>query len=116
MVTARPSSDPPQVALDKLKALVDEEIGRLRDAPPEARELERVVNGIAARMYTRMEGTNGQATQLNAYYARTGNPDYFAEDLARFRALAPTDVQAAVRRWLPADRRVEYTVLPEAAK
>jgi zinc protease len=116
MVTARPSSDPPQVALDKLKALVDEEIGRLRDAPPEARELERVVNGIAGRMYTRMEGTNGQATQLNAYYARTGNPDYFAEDLARFRALAPTDVQAAVRRWLPADRRVEYTVLPEAAK
>ena len=116
MVTARPSSDPPQAVMDKLKALVDEELNRLRESPPEPREVERVVNGIASRMYTRMEGTNGQATQLNAYYARTGNPDYFAEDLARFRALAPSDVQAAVRHWLPANRRVEFTVLPEAAK
>jgi len=116
MVTARPSSDPPQAVMDKLKALVDEELNTLRTSPPEPREVERVVNGIAARMYTRMEGTNGQATQLNAYYARTGNPDYFAEDLARFRALTPSDVQAAVRHWLPANRRVEFTVVPEAAK
>jgi len=102
--------------VDKLKALVDVELDTLRTSPPEPREVERVVNGIAARMYTRMEGTNGQATQLNAYYARTGNTDYFAEDLARFRALTPSDVQAAVRHWLPANRRVEFTVVPEAAK
>jgi zinc protease len=116
VVTARPSNASPQAALEKIKALIDEELATLRATPPEPREVERVVNGIASRMFTRMEGTNGQATQLNAYYARTGNPDYFAEDLARFRALAPSDVQAAIRHWLPADRRVEFTVLPEAAK
>jgi hypothetical protein len=27
--------------------------------------------------------------------------------------LQPTDVQAAVRRWLPADRRLEMSVIPE---
>ena len=116
VVTARPSSDPPHVALDKLKALVDEELVRLRDTPPEPKELQRVVNGIEARMYSRMEDTNGQASQLNAYYAGTGNPDYFDEDLARYQALAPTDIQAMVRRWLPATRRVEFTVTPEVAK
>jgi hypothetical protein len=43
----------------------------------------------------------------------TGNPDYFNEDLARYRALQANDVQAAVRRWLPADRRLELSVVPE---
>ena len=51
---------------------------------------------------------------MNAYFMGTGNPDYFAEDLGRYEALSPSDVQAAVRRWLPADRRVELTVVPEA--
>ena len=42
----------------------------------------------------------------------TGNPDYFNEDLARYHALQPNDIQAAVRRWLPADRRLELSVVP----
>ncbi len=58
-------------------------------------------------------GFGGKADQLNAYYTQTGNPDYFAEDLARYRALSPSDVQAAVRQFLPKDRRVELRVVPE---
>ena len=49
----------------------------------------------------RVGGFGGKADQLNAYYTQTGNPDYFAEDLARYRALSPSDVQAAVRQFLP---------------
>jgi hypothetical protein len=44
----------------------------------------------------------------------TGNPDWFAEDLARYRALSPTDVSAAAGAFLPLGRRVELTVVPEA--
>lgn len=51
---------------------------------------------------------------LNAYYFATGNPDYFNEDLARYRALEPEDIRAAVRRWLPVDRRLELSVVPAA--
>jgi hypothetical protein len=43
---------------------------------------------------------------------QTGNPDYFNEDLSRYRSLSPNDLQAAVRRWLVPDRRLELTVLP----
>jgi zinc protease len=113
-VTARPSQDAPQVALDKLKAIIDEEIEKLKQEPPAEREMQRVLNGIEANFFSRMEQTNGQATQLANYFAVTGNPDYFNEDLARYRALSAGDIQAAARRWLPAGRRLEFSVVPAA--
>ena len=73
------------------------------------------INQIEASFYNRMEsvgGFNGKGNQLNAYYTATGNPDYFNEDLSRYRALAAGDIQAAAAFWLPADRRVELTVEP----
>lgn len=116
VVTPKPSADPPQVALDKMKAIIDEELEKLRQTPPDAREMQRVMNGLEAGFYSRMERVNGQATQLASYFAQTGNPDYFNEDLARYRALSPNDISAAVRRWLPADRRLEFSVLPAIKK
>jgi zinc protease len=95
---------------------VDEEMNRLRLEPPEAREMERAINQIEASFYRRMErvgGFGGKADQLNAYLVAGAAPDYFAEDLARYTSLGATDVQAAIVRWLPQDRRVELTVEPE---
>ena len=63
-----------------------------------------------------MERVSNKADSLNGYYFAGGGPDYFAEDLARYTSLSPSDVQAAAIRWLPADRRVEVIVLPEAKK
>jgi zinc protease len=60
----------------------------------------------------RVGGFGGTADLLNAYYAETGNPDWFNEDLSRYRALGPTDIQAAAVRYLPRDKRVELTVVP----
>jgi zinc protease len=115
-VTPKPSQDPPQVALDKLKAIIDEELQKLRNAPPTEREMQRVMNGLEAGFYSQMERVNGQARQLNDYFAETGNPDYFNEDLSRYRALSANDIQAAVRRWLPSDKRLEFSVLPAEKK
>lgn len=103
----------PGHSLDEVQRLVDEEIDRLRRAPPEEGEMERALNSLEADTYRAMERGAEVADLLNQYYALTGNPDYFEEDLARYRALRPRDIQAAVERWLPADRRVELTVLPE---
>jgi zinc protease len=117
VVTARPSTDPPAQVLERLKGIVDEELEKLREAPPTDRELDRVLNQTEAAFYGRMErvgGFGGKADQLNGYLVQVGNPDYFNEDLARYRALGVNDVQAAVRRWLPADRRLELTVVPVA--
>jgi zinc protease len=111
IVTPRPGH-----TIDEVKTIVDEELEKLRNEPPTEHEVQRAVNQIEASFYNSMErvgGFGGIADQLNSYFTETGNPDYFNEDLSRYRALAPSDIQAAVRHWLPADRRVELTVVPE---
>jgi zinc protease len=115
IVTARPSGDPPAVALARLRDIVDEELDRLREEAPDPREVERVLNQTEASFYdgmARVGGFGGKADRLNGYFTATGNPDYFDEDLARYRAILPNDVTAGVRRWLPRDRRLELTVVP----
>jgi zinc protease len=73
------------------------------------------VNQIEASFYNRMErvgGFGGKADQINSYFTETGDPDWFNEDLARYRALSPSDIRAAAARFLPLDQRVELTVEP----
>jgi len=120
VVTARPveGKTADEVAAE-VKRIVDEELEKLRQTEPDARELQRAINQTEARFFARMErvgGFGGKADQLNAYFARTGNPDYFNEDLARYRAVSPSDLRAAVRAFLPANRRVELTVVPGGAQ
>jgi zinc protease len=101
----------------RVQEVVDEELDRLRREAPSAREVQRAVNQVEAAFYASLErvgGFGGRADRLNAYYAATGNPDWFAEDLARYRAVTPGDVQAVVSRFLPRDRRVELIVEPLA--
>ena len=101
---------------DELQAVIDEEIEKLRNEPPTDREVQRALNQIESSFYNSLErvgGFSGKADQLNHYYTDTGNPDWFNEDLARYRAIAPSDVRAAAPEFLPADRRVELTVVPE---
>jgi zinc protease len=74
------------------------------------------VNKIEASFYDRMErlgGFGGKADQINSYFSETGDPDWFNEDLSRYRALSPSDIRAAAAEFLPLDRRVELIVEPE---
>ena len=110
ITTARPGE-----SLDKLQAVIDEELDKLRAAPPESREMTRALNQIEANFFRAMErvgGFGGKADQLNAYYKSTGTPDYFAKDLERYRAVTAADVQAAIKQYLPKDRRVELSIVP----
>ena len=111
IATARPGH-----TAAELNAVIDEELARLQHGPPDAPEVERSRNEIQASFYRGMErvgGFGGKADQLNAYFAAGGGPDYFAEDLARYTALTPADVQAAALEWLPLGRRIELVVEPE---
>ena len=121
VVTARPAGADtvPAALLERIRAIVDEELVTLGRDEPEDRELERAVNQIESGFLNRMErvgGFGGVGDQLNAYFFATGNPDYFNEDLSRYRALSAADVRAAAAGWLPVGRRVEVTVEPLAAR
>lgn len=111
VATARPGT-----TVSELQAAIDDEVDRLRRTPPAAAEVERAVNAIEAQFYRSMERVGsyrGKALQLNEYYNTVGDPDYFAKDLARYRAVTPAAVQAAIVKHLPKDRRVELVVTPE---
>ena len=106
----------PGHTVEELQTVIDEEIAKLQREDPSAHEVERSVNQIEASFYSRMErlgGFGGKADQINGYFSKTGDPDYFNEDLGRYRALSPSDIRAAAEAYLPRDRRVELTVQPE---
>ena len=110
MATARPGQ-----GLDKIQAVIDEELDKLRKETATAREMTRALNQTEASFYRNMErvgGFGGKADQLNAYFKAAGTPDFFDQDLARYRAVTAAEVQAAVDRYLPKDRRVELSVIP----
>ena len=110
VAAARPGHTVAEIA-----KVIDEEIRKLQNEAPTAHELERSVNQIEASFYNRMErvgGFGGKADQLNGYYTVTGDPDFFNEDLARYRALSASDIRAAALQFLPLDARVELTVEP----
>jgi zinc protease len=59
---------------------------------------------------------DGKADAMNNYFTLTGNPDYFNEDLARYKALSPEDIQSTAQTFLKDDARVILTVVPKPNK
>ncbi|RPH35318.1 insulinase family protein [bacterium] len=106
-------------SLSELEKVIQEEINRIMAEPPSQREVQRAVNQYEASFLDRLEaigGFGGKADQLNAYFTRTGNPDYFHEDLARYKALDPGDVRAVAQTYLRDDGRVILSVVPQGKK
>jgi zinc protease len=109
-VLARPGHD-----LREILSAVDAELSRLRESPPDATEVQRVVNRRETGFLDRLQqvgGFGGKADLLNDYWFYTANPDYVAEDLARFRSLGASDLQVAARRWLTRER-VVVSIVPK---
>jgi zinc protease len=102
-------------SLSEIESLVQQEIDRVKQEPPSAREVERAVNQFEASFYRAMErvgGFGGKADQMNSYDYEAGRPDYYNEDLARYLALDAHDVQSTARRYLPDGARVILSVVP----
>jgi zinc protease len=109
--TARPGHD-----LNELERVIDEEVKRLAEQGPTAREVERAQNTFEAEFLSRMErvgGFGGKADQLNFYNYFAGTPDYFQKDLDRYRKVTPAGVQRAAERYLTGAHRVVLSVVPQ---
>jgi zinc protease len=109
--TARPGH-----GLDELQRVIDEEVKRLAETGPTARELERVRNTNEAEFIGSMEqvgGFRGKANQLNSYDYFVGEPDSFERDLERYRAVTQADVQRVARQYLAQSKRVVLSVVPQ---
>ena len=98
--------------LAELERVIQDELDRLKADGPSEREILRAVNQNEASFLSQLESIFGKADRLNNYHFRTGNPDYFNEDLARYRAVGPEDVQAMLQTTLHDDARVILSIVP----
>ncbi len=102
----------PEKPLTELQPVIAHELARLAAEGPTARELEQAKNAGEASFLRRLETVNGKADMLNSYFVRTGQPDGFAADLARYRAVTAADIQRVARQYLGAPH-VTFSVVPQ---
>ncbi len=105
-VQARPGVD-----LDRVLAIVDEEVARLRTEGPTQREVERARNNLEVSFVQRMQTTLGRADALNSYATFNGDPAYIQQDYARYATVTPGSVKQSLD-WLGAGRIV-LSVVPQ---
>jgi zinc protease len=108
--TARPGH-----TAEELEKSIDEELARLRDAGPDAAEVERARNGIETRTVEGLErfgGFGGVANRLNSYNHFVGNPGYLEQDIKRYRDVTPASVKAFAAQQLQANARVVVYGVP----
>jgi len=101
--------------LAEIEKVIWEEINKLKTEPPTDREVGRAVNEFEASFLDRIElvgGFDGKADLLNNYLLLTGNPDYFNEDLSRYKALSPEDIQTAAQTYLKENANVVLSIVP----
>ncbi len=109
--TARPGRD-----LTEVERAIDAQIRLLADSGPTARELERAQNSFESDFLNAMErmgSFGGKADRLNFYNYFAGTPDYFQQDLDRYRRVTAADVQRAARTYLRDAHRVVLSVVPQ---
>jgi zinc protease len=102
--------------LGELEKVIQEELDQIRSQSPSGGELDRVLNQTEASFIRRMEELTGRAIQMTNYQMLTGNPDYFQEDLARYRAIGPDDLRSAVQTYLSDQARFIFSIVPVGQK
>ena len=113
-VTARPGA-----SLAEAEQLTTDEIARLAKEGPSEEELNRAKAKWESQYITGLErigGFGGKADQLNTYNTYLGDPDKFAADVERHRAVTAASMRQAVAGWLDTPNRVVVRFHPEESK
>jgi len=91
-----------------VRAILDEECARGIDEAAIARA---VTRREAATIWG-LSGLAKRASTLQRFALYTGEPDGLAAELARYRAVTPADIDAAIARWLAPAHQLELTTVP----
>jgi zinc protease len=108
-ITARPNVD-----LNELAQLVTAEVEQTAKEVAE-QEVERAVRRLETSLVDSLQtvgGFGGRADRLNHYAFYAGDPNYVAQDHARYVELDAQGVSAAAEKWLVKQEPVILTVVP----
>jgi len=102
----------PGADLDRVEAIVDEEVARLLESGPTEAELEQRKATIELSKVSQLQSVLAKADKLNEYEFNFGTPDGFKRDLDRYRNATPASVLRVARAVLTQDSRLIMRVLP----
>jgi zinc protease len=111
--TARPGA-----SLSQVEQTVTDEIARLAKDGPTLEELNRAKTKWEFQYITGLErigGFGGKADLLNTYNTFLGDPDKFAADVQRHRAVTAEDLRQIAAKWLDTRNRVLVRFHPETS-
>lgn len=109
--TAKPGQHPRVLAAE-----FDAVIAKIAAEGVTERELTQVKNGVRASLLDETSSILGKADRLNFYNYMVGNPDYLAQDLARYEKLTAADVQRVAKDYIAGKPKIMLTVVPEGKK
>ncbi len=109
-VTARPGK-----SLDEIEKEVDAEIAKIKTAPPTADEMSRALNSIESQKINGLQMLLGKAGQLASYAGYLGKADWFEQDIDRYYAVTPAEVQRVANTYLGSNRLV-MSYMPKTAQ
>jgi zinc protease len=108
VATAKPGK-----TLAELESAINEELEKMKQEGPTAEEVERGYNSLEASFIYGMQtvgGFGGKNDQLNQYAILVNQPNYFNQDLARYRKVTPEDIKRAANMYLTENRLVVRVV------
>ena len=104
------------VSPDTLRDAIRQEVARLRDAEPDAKEVARALKVLESSRLASLENIASRADAIAEWAAYTGDPDHLAEELEQLRAVTPASLQKTARTWLSESAMVQMTVVPEVSR
>lgn len=104
----------PEVTLDRIEKVLDEELARLMKDGPTADELKRNQVSKEVGMIAGLQQLLIKADTLNEYNFYLGTPDGFETDLNRYRNATVAGITSWARKTLTPDARLIMRVLPAA--
>jgi len=107
MATTKPGLTP-----KALLQAIDDELEQVRRAPPTEIEVQRAKANLEASLVFHIEQIGHRADMFNLYAQHTGTADYFAQDIARYRALTASSLHRAAQSYLPRSDRLVVFVEP----
>ena len=99
-----------------LAQAIEIEIAKLRDQPPDARELRKAKNVLQADYVRSLGSVSGKANQLGFYETVFGDYREMFKEVDRVEAVTADDVQRVARTYLVDRARATVELVPEAPK
>ena len=103
----------PDADLDRVEAIIDEELAKLLAEGPTQTELVRARAEYETSTLSELESLRERADRLNHYDAFLGTPDGLEQDLGRYRNATPASVAAWGRGFLATKNRLVLRVIPK---